>query len=195
MSVQKASDLTFVNRRNKIHPQKLALWIACASILMMFSAWSSAHIVRKGQGNWADYQMPSAFFISTFVMLLSSVTLHIAFRNFKQGNEKLYKMLLIVSAVLGIGFVVLQYVGWTQLRDIGLALGKNTSGDFLYVISGFHAAHVLGGIAALMVALVHAFALPFRVTPKRIHRFDLTVNYWHFVDFLWIYLFLFLITQ
>ncbi|MFM2268680.1 MAG: hypothetical protein RL757_2121 [Bacteroidota bacterium] len=188
------SNLT-VNRRNKIHPQKLALWIACGSITMMFAAWSSAYIVREGQGNWANYRMPDIFYVSTALLVLSSVTLHMCFISFRKGQERAYKFLLILSFLLGISFIALQYLGWNELKNIGLPLGTNASGDFFILISGFHAAHILGGIAAIVLAMVHAFALPFKVTQKRLHRLDLTLNYWHFVDFLWIYLFVFFLSK
>ena len=87
----------------------------------------------------------------------------------------------------------LQYQGWTELYKIGVDLKGNVSGSFFYLLSGIHALHVLGGIAALIVAQLHAYTLKFKITDVRINRFDLVLNYWHFVDFLWLYLFLFLL--
>lgn len=89
----------------------------------------------------------------------------------------------------------MQYMGWTELFKIGVDLKGNVSGSFFYLLSGIHALHVLGGIAAMTVAVIHAWSLKFNVTQKRINRFDLVVNYWHFVDFLWIYLFIFLLIK
>ena len=83
----------------------------------------------------------------------------------------------------------------TELYDVGVELNGNPSGSFFYLISGLHAAHVLGGIAILFVALSHAIGLNFKVTPKRLLRFELSLQYWHFVDFLWIYLLIFLLIQ
>ena len=183
------------NRRSRIHPQKFALWSSMASILMMFAALTSAYIVRKGAGNWLEYQLPNIFFYSTAVILLSSATLHGSYLNYKKGKEVLYKILLLVSFLLGIGFVVMQYMGWNDLYNIGIELNGNPSGSFFYLISGLHAAHVLGGIAILFVALVHAFGLKFKISAKRKHRFELSMQYWHFVDFLWVYLLIFLLIQ
>ena len=101
--------------------------------------------------------------------------------------------MLVLSFILGIAFIILQYFGWTELYKKGVDLKGNVSGSFFYLLSGIHALHVLGGIAAISVALIHAFTLKFVVTDRRINRFDLVVNYWHFVDFLWGYLFLFLL--
>lgn len=182
-----------INNRNRIHPQKFALWAAMASITMMFGAFTSAYIVKQAAGNWLEFSFPAEFYISTAVILLSSVTLHLSFNKFKLGEESKYKRLLLLSFLLGILFVVLQYFGWTALYERGIDLKGNVSGSFFYLLSGIHALHVLGGIAAMTVALLHAFTLKFNVTAKRIHRFDLVVNYWHFVDFLWVYLMIFLL--
>lgn len=182
-------------RRNKIHPLKFALWAGCASILMMFAAFTSAYIVRHAQGNWLEFRLPDIFFVSTALILMSSLTLHGAFRAFSKGAESKYKMLLLATFGLGIGFIISQYYGWLAMRDIGIFLDGNPSGSFVYVISGVHAAHVLGGIGALALALYHAFLLRFQVTPTRKLRLELTLTYWHFVDFLWIYLLFFLLTQ
>lgn len=181
--------------RSKIDSKKLALLIGCASIVMMFAGLTSAYIVRRAGGNWLEFRLPNIFFINTIVMLLSSVAIHSAYIFFKKGNEFLYKALLIVSFILGLAFVVLQYQGWLDLTAIGVELTGNPAGSFIYVISGVHAAHVLGGLAAIMVAMIQAFSLKYKVTKKRKLRFELTLIYWHFVDFLWIYLLIFFLSQ
>lgn len=182
-------------RRSKIHPKKFALWIACASMLMLFAAWTSAYIVRQASGNWLEFRLPDIFLFNTLVILASSVSLHASYTAFKNGREFLYKGLLVLTTILGLTFLVLQYQGWLALEAIGIELTTNPSGSFVYVISGAHAAHILGGVAALIIALIHAFGLPYKVTPARKLRFELTLTYWHFVDFLWVYLLLFFITQ
>jgi len=177
--------------QSKINPQKVALWIAIASMVMVFGAFTSAYIVRRAAGNWLEFKLPDVFFVSTAVILLSSITLHLSYTGFKSGNEKRYKVMMIVTALLGLAFVVLQYKGWEALNEIGATFTVNPSSSFIYVISGLHAAHVLGGIAALGVALVHAFVLPYKPTLRRRQRFELVVQYWHFVDLLWVYLIIF----
>lgn len=181
--------------RNKIHPKKFALAVGCASILMMFSAFTSAYIVRQAAGNWLEFQLPSLFFVSTGIILLSSFTLHFSYRSFLKGKEQLYKGLLLTSFGLGLLFVAMQYQGWLSMMEMGVPLKTNPSGDFIYVISGVHAAHVIGGITALVIALLHAFTLKFKVTPARKLRFELTFIYWHFVGFLWLYLIVFFSIQ
>jgi len=190
-------DLIQSNKTNRfgIHPQKFALWAALGSITMMFASLTSAYVVRRGAGNWLEYQVPNIFFTSTIVLLISSVALHISYTSYKSGHEMKYKYFMIAAFALGVLFTALQYTGWNQLSKLGVQLNGNPSGSFFYVISGIHVVHVLGGIAALTVALIHAFTLHFKVTEKRRHRFELVCHYWHFVDVLWIYLLTFMIVQ
>lgn len=190
MSVTVASGYS----RSKIHPRKFSLWVACASIMMMFAALTSAYMVRKAAGNWVEFPLPSIFYGSTAMIVLSSILLHASYIAFKRGKEWLYKGFLVATFILGVGFLILQYQGWVALDGV-LPLGNNPSADFLYVISGLHAAHILGGIAALIVAILHAFLLKYKVTPARQLRFEITLTYWHFVDLLWVYLFVFLLIQ
>jgi cytochrome c oxidase subunit 3 len=89
----------------------------------------------------------------------------------------------------------MQYQGWNDLYNMGVAFDGNPGGSFFYVISGVHAAHVAGGIFALMIAVLHAVSLSYKPNERRRRRFQLVLHYWHFVDFLWLYLFLFLLIQ
>ncbi len=181
--------------RSKIPAHKFALWVGIASIVMIFGSLTSAYIVRRAAGNWFEFKLPDIFFVNTVVIVLSSVTLHFSYRSFKKGQEKLYKILLLTTFALGMAFVVLQYQGWQALNAMGATFRVNPSSSFVYVISGLHAAHVLGGISALVVALVHAYLLPFKPTKRRRLRFELIVQYWHFVDILWVYLIVFFMLQ
>lgn len=182
-------------KRSRIHPQKYALWVACASMIMFFAAFTSAYIVRQSAGNWLEFVMPNLFFYSTIVILLSSFTLHGALVAFRKKKTQFFKILLGLSLVLGITFLVLQYEAWTMLTANGIELTTNPSSSFLFVISGFHAAHVLGGVVAILIAFVTSLIKPHEVTPVRELRLELTTQYWHFVDILWLYLFIFLILQ
>lgn len=182
-------------RRSKIHPKKFALWVACASMMMLFAAFTSAYIVRQAAGNWLEFQLPNIFLINTAVILLSSVTLQIAYTAFKKERTSVYRLFLVITFILGLAFIALQYQGWLALTAIGVELTTNPSGSFVYVISGVHAAHILGGLAAILIAILHAFALKHKVTSARKLRFELTLIYWHFVDFLWVYLLIFFMLQ
>lgn len=182
-------------QRSKIHPKKFALYAACGSMLMLFSGLTSAYVVRQAAGNWLEFQLPDIFLINTIVIIASSIAIHGSYVAYKNGKVQAYRTLMLVSFFLGLAFLVLQYQGWLQMVEIGVPLQANPSGDFVYVISGIHAAHVLGGIGALMVAMLHAFTLKYELTETRKLRFELTMTYWHFVDFLWVYLILFFVLQ
>jgi cytochrome c oxidase subunit 3 len=180
-------------QRQKIHPHKLLLWIAICSICMMFAGWTSAFLVRKAQGNWLLFQMPWSFWVSTIVILTSSVTMHLTLRSFTQRNMKLYKAMLASTTFLGVAFMLLQLYGFYQLGQSGITLASNgdgVSGSFIYVISSVHILHMLGGVIALVVMyLVVNFSKKTKIYSST--GLEILSTYWHFVDVLWIYLFLF----
>lgn len=184
-----------IGRRNKIHPKKFALWVACASMSMLFAALTSAYMVRQASGNWLEFPLPNIFFVNTAVILLSSLTLHAAYIAFKREREQVFKGLLLLSLLLGAAFVALQFKGWEALAEMGVPLKLNPSGDFVYALSWIHLAHLLGGIAAILIAVLVAFSRPFKKTPARQLRLEMTLTYWHFVDGLWLYLIIFWILQ
>lgn len=184
---------TITTQRQKIHPHKLLMWIAIASICMMFGGWTSAFLVRKAQGNWLLFTMPVSFWISTFVVILSSVTMQFSLQEFKKRNTQRYKRLITVTALLGVVFMALQFIGFYEMHHAGIILNgtaEGVSGSFIYVISGVHLVHMLGGVIALVVYFLMAH---FRRQVKVYSSTGLEIlsTYWHFVDALWIYLFLF----
>lgn len=188
-------ELTSLNiRLDRINRAKqYALYVSLASIFMMFSALISAYIVRQSAGNWLEFPLPDAFYWSTGIIVASSITLHIAKRCFLSSNFVLYRLLLVLSLVLGVLFVYMQYSGWLSMTGNGVFLDGNPSGSFVYVISGLHAAHVLGGIAAILLAVLQSMVFKDKVDQSRLVRLNLTTRYWHFVDLLWLYLFIFLL--
>jgi cytochrome c oxidase subunit III len=181
--------------------QRFTMWLGIASMAMMFGAFTSAYIVRKGAGNWVEFGIPSIFYSSTLLIFLSSVTMHIAHVANKRSNKVFLKLGLFLTLVLGVAFSLAQYQGWYMLQNSGIYLDGNVSGSFFYVITYAHAAHVFGGILFLLTAFIRSFYL-FRKndldtfydhskTQFRI-RTDLLSMYWHFVGILWVYLFIFL---
>jgi cytochrome c oxidase subunit 3 len=180
---------------NRVHPQLFALWVGIVAIIMMFVALTSAYIVRKSAGNWLEFNLPTSFYISTAFILGSSVVFQLSLNAYKAWNAKLFNAFLFLGILLGIGFIVFQYFGWSYLYNIGISHRENVSSSFLFLITWLHAAHVLGGIVALIMLAVSINIKPFLVTPKRLLRIKMVFVYWHFVDILWLYLLLFLITQ
>ncbi len=180
-----------MEQRKKIHPHKFTLWVAIASISMMFAGVTSAYIVKKDQANWFAFDLPGAFWYSTVVIILSSVTIMLAQRKFKNREMASYRSLITATFILGLLFVSLQVIGFVTLAKSGLTLQKNVSVSFLYVIVGLHMVHVIGGMIALMVMFAKAFSKSVRT--YNAVPLEVMATYWHFVDFLWIYLLVFLL--
>jgi len=180
-----------IEQRKKIHPHKFTLWVGIGSILMMFAGLTSAYIVKRNQANWLTFDLPMAFWYSTAAIILSSITIFLAEKAFKQREMSRYRKLMTVTVVLGVLFIVLQVLGFQQLWAKGITLQANVSYSFLYVIVGLHAAHVIGGIIALLLQYAKAFSS--KIRNYNSVPVDLMSTYWHFVDILWIYLLIFLL--
>jgi cytochrome c oxidase subunit 3 len=176
-------------QRKKIHPHKFTLWIGIGSIIMMFAGLTSAYIVKRDQPGWTSFAMPRIFWYSSLVLLISSLTMQIAVKAFSDRQMRKYRQLILVTTILGIIFIVLQWIGFTQIWDSGVTLAGSGAGQFLYVIAGLHAVHVLAGIIALVVVLIKAFSA--RTRNYNLVPVQIMGTYWHFVDILWIYLFVF----
>ena len=180
-------------QRRKIHPHKFALWIAIASIVMMFAGLTSAYIVRQAQGNWRDYPLPSIFWVSTIAILVSSLTMHLGVRAFKQRRMPMFRMLVTATLVLGILFALFQYMGFSQLYANNIRVDGNPSESFLFIIAGLHLLHIAGGIIALLIVFFRAFRTNVKVYNAT--GLEVIATYWHFVDVLWIYLFVFFLAN
>jgi len=180
-----------MEQRKKIHPHKFTLWVGIGSLLMMFAGLTSAYIVKRNQANWQTFDLPQFFWYSTAAIIASSVTIILAERAFKQREMKKYRSLLVATLVLGVLFIVFQLLGFQQLWAKQITLTGNVSYSFMYVIVLLHAAHVVGGLIALLVLFAKAFSKKTRIYNSV--PVELVSTYWHFVDVLWIYLLLFLI--
>ncbi|HEX9514370.1 MAG TPA: heme-copper oxidase subunit III [Puia sp.] len=178
-------------QRKKIHPHKFTLWVALGSIIMMFAGLTSAYIVKRDQPGWTSFAIPRAFWYSTGAILLSSLTIQMALRSFKEREMLRYRNLITVTALLGALFVILQWIGFRQIWSTGITFKGSGGGQFLYIIAGLHALHVLAGVIALFVMFIKAFAS--KVRSYNSVPVELMSTYWHFVDLLWIYLLIFFI--
>ena len=180
---------TVNEQRKKIHPHKFTLWVALGSIIMMFAGLTSAYVVKRDAPGWTTFSIPRAFWYSTATILVSSLTIQMALKAFRDREMLRYRNLLTTTAILGIGFVLLQWMGFRQIWNTGITFRGSGGGQFLYVIAGLHVVHVLGGIIALLVMLARAFVSKTRSYDSV--PVELMSTYWHFVDLLWIYLFIF----
>lgn len=165
------------------------MWLAIAGIVMFFAAFTSAYIVMRGRAVWQSFSMPHLFWVSTVVILVSSLTMHLALKNFKQRNMMAYKRLITTTAVLGLVFLIVQAMGFGVMYKEGFTLTWNISAGFIFVIVGAHMLHVLGGVIAL-------FFIFFRAYRRKVRTYDpvpveVVATFWHFVDLLWIYLYIF----
>ena len=176
----------------KIHPHKFTLWVAMGSIVMMFAALTSAYIVKKNQSSWLEFDLPRVFWYSTFTILFSSITIHLATKAFIAREMGRYRSLITLTALLGILFIVLQTMGFQSLESSHISLTgpkSNSAASFLFVISGLHMVHVLGGVIALLVIFIRAYSVKLKNYSSL--PIELVSTYWHFVDAIWIYLFIF----
>lgn len=184
------------NNSQKLHPYKFILWVAIGSIIMMFAGLTSAYIVKKNQSNWLEFDLPVLFVYSTAVILLSSLTIYLTAQAYKAGSMAKYKLLIAITALLGVAFIILQIMGFADLESRNIALTgpkSNSAASFLLVITGLHILHVLGGVIALVVIAFRASRLTGiqKFQPSGILSIEMAATYWHFVDILWIYLFIF----
>lgn len=183
-----------------VHPHKFNLWLAIVSMVMLFAAFTSAYIVKRHDiNNWIAIELPQIFTYSTTVILISSLFMHSAYIAFKRNNIFLYRLFITITFALGATFLVLQIDGWEALTHSGITLAGNPSGSFIYVISGAHFLHVAGGVIALLVFSIRSFTsyrtsvdtLIVNINTDKQRGVELMTTYWHFVDILWIYLFIF----
>jgi len=179
-------------QRNKIHPHKFTLWVGIGSIIMMFAGLTSAYIVKRSQANWTMLEIPNIFWVSTITILLSSLTMYLSVKAFRERNMNRYRSMLSLTAILGLAFLVMQVVGFMQYRSMDIRLigaGSNASYSFLLAIASLHAVHVFGGVVALVI--IARKALGSRKRSYSSVPVEVIATYWHFVDILWIYLILF----
>jgi len=172
---------------------KPLLWVGILSIVMMFAGLTSAYVVRADNGNWLLFELPSAFYLSTAVIITSSLTLFYAFRMAKSSNKKGIIIGLLATFILGLLFSYFQYVGWGELYSKQIVFGgksSNASGSFLYLITFLHLLHLFAGLISLLVTLKNAIKGQYNA--QNTLGLELCSIYWHFLDILWVYLFLFL---
>ena len=134
-----AAEIRIVEEANKplaMHPKKFALWIFIASVLMIFAALTSAYIVRQADGNWMMFDLPNSFWITSAIILVSSGTMHWAYRSAKKDNLEATKLAISLTTVLGLAFLVGQYLAWGDLVARNVYFVGNPSGSFVYVLSG-----------------------------------------------------------
>jgi len=180
--------------RLDLQPKKFSMWLFIITSFMLFAAFTSGFIVyTQGSANKGiKIVLPNAFIFSTIVILLSSVTMYLAFRAAKQLKFSLQKQYLWLTLILGISFFGLQFYAWSILVKMGVYLiNPNASQSFIYIFTGVHLVHILAGLILVISSLVGSYNN--KPPVKNIFRLEMTSIFWHFVDILWIYLYVFLL--
>ncbi|WP_026776687.1 cytochrome c oxidase subunit 3 [Polaribacter sp. Hel_I_88] len=171
---------------------KPMLWVSMISMVMFFAGLTSAYVISMKREDWVAFDLPEAFYISTILIIASSITLMLSQRFLKQDKRQLSLIMVVVTLLLGIGFVWQQYVGFNQLKSIGLFFTgpeSTVSTSFIIGISFMHVLHIIAGLVVLFVVIYNHFKYKYKSDDML--GFELGAIFWHFVDLLWIYLFLF----
>lgn len=183
-----------------IHPQKFALWLGMASMTMFFAALTSALIVKKADiQTWENFRLPGIFMYSTVAVVGVSILMHLSLIQYRKSNFTAFRWLLFLGFVMANVFLALQWLGWKKLTAIGMPLEGNLSGSFIYLITSLHGLHIAVGLLITLIFLIASirarkdpiFELRNIANPKRAFNLEMLVSYWHFIDVVWIYLYVF----
>jgi cytochrome c oxidase subunit 3 len=187
-------DMNEVQMKKKRNAKRMMLWFGIVSLTMTFAGLTSAYVVSKSRPDWeANLELPDAFTWSTLVIVLSSLCLIGAFRALKGQKRMLTSSLVIATFALGVVFILLQIQGFNAIIDQGYYFtGESSSvkSSYIYILVVLHLAHLAAGMISLSVLLIKQLAGKYN--PKHPLGFELAATFWHFVDVLWILLFLFL---
>ncbi|REG91098.1 cytochrome c oxidase subunit 3 [Algoriphagus antarcticus] len=174
-----------------MHPKKFALWLFLVTIVMIFAGLTSAYIVRQSEGNWLEYDLPTIFWYTSGIVILSSIFLQYSYASAKKDNFTGLRAGLGLALLFGIAFLVGQWYSWVALVDANVFFVGNPSGSFLYVFTGLHAVHLISGVIFLIIVLISTFR--YKVHSKSLDTLEMAITFWHFLAALWLYLFMFLL--
>ncbi|HKP88199.1 MAG TPA: cytochrome c oxidase subunit 3 [Blastocatellia bacterium] len=184
-------------REDAIEPEKyrIGMWVGLASILMLFIALTSAYILRQTRGlsevhDWTQLQMPSVLWLNTALLFVSSASIELARRALRRNDYARFRTWISLTTLLGLAFLGGQVIAWRQFASQGIYVNTHPHSSFFYLLTSLHALHLLGGIIALGYVTVAALRL--RISARRRTVVNVTALYWHFMDGLWVYLFLLL---
>ena len=173
-----------------MNPSKFIVWLFIVSITMLFAALTSAYIVKQSGGEWLNFNLPGMFWITSLIIIVSSITMQLALSSARADGFNRLRTYLIVTALLGLAFLIGQYESWKQLVEMDVYFVGNPAGSFLYVLTGLHAVHIISGLIFLLIVIVSSFKL--KIHSRSLIRIEMCTTYWHFLGGLWLYLFLFL---
>lgn len=180
-------------KANSVLSKKMILWIFIITIVMLFGAWTSAYIVSKSEGRWLVFPMPNMMLYSTIALLVSSVTMHFAYKSAQVDNLERLKIFLFITFALAFVFMFLQYASFKELISNEIYFTGKTSSvssQYLYSLTFFHALHIVAGIVFLFLTLIKSIRKD--IHSKNMLTLELCATFWHFLDGLWLYLYIFL---
>lgn len=174
-------------------PKKFVVWLFVVSSTIMFGGFTSYYIVfaaSKGKGH--GLVLPDMFMYSTFVLVLSSIALFLASRALRNGEISKQRLFLWATMALGVIFGYMQFGAWSALYQSGAALINNNAAiSMIYIVSGFHLLHIFAGLCFVLSSLIGSYKA---LSPeKAVYRQEIASIFWHFIDILWIYLYVFLL--
>lgn len=188
-----SNDLS-LNKGLRERTAKLLLYVSIGSIVMAFAGLTSAYVVTKGSGAGLNFELPAVFYYSTAIILISSLTINMSLVSARKNNSAQITLWLIITFALGIAFMLTQYSAWSELYQNKIYFAgrqSNAAGSFMYVITGLHVAHLFGGLLYLIGIIIRSTKNQFNAENHL--KLKLCAIYWHFLDILWVYLFLFLL--
>ena len=170
-------------------------WVVIAGVVMLFTALTSSYIVRSASGNdWRPIAMPRVLWLSTALIVISSITMEVSRRSLKRQRNAGYGRWLMITVALGLAFLATQLLAWRQLVRQGIYMASNPYNSFFYLFTAAHGLHLLGGILALGYLMMRTTRQRSTVEGelRRAGAADAATIYWHFMDGLWVALFLLL---
>jgi cytochrome c oxidase subunit 3 len=180
------------NERNA-RSKKMLLWFAMISMFMMFAGLTSAYVVSSSRPDWVNnFVLPDAFIISTVIIIVSSITFHMAKVSMKKGDRSSTSMWLLTTLALGLGFVFAQFYGFQKIIESGFFFTgpeSTVTTSFVYIVTVVHMAHLIAGLIVLLVVIYNHFKQKYSASQTL--GIELGAMFWHFLDILWVYLFLF----
>lgn len=183
-----------------VHPQMFGLWLAMASMTMFFAALTSAMILKKGDfKSWENFKLPDVFMISTLVIISVSVLMHASLISYRKAKFTTFRWLFFGGFMMGLLFLFTQWRGFVSLKEMGFPLTGNIAGQFVYMLALVHGFHIVVALLVTFIVLIKAvrarkdplFELRNIINPKRKLQIRLLVTFWHYIDIVWIYLYVF----
>lgn len=178
-----------------VHPAKFSLWLFIVSIILFFGGLTSAFIVSKGIESdikmWYTFDLPAILYYTTGVLMVSSILLQFGVWGAKKGDFARTRIALVLTFILGVFFLIGQLYAWNMLHDAGVVFGNANSSNYMYLLTGLHGLHIVAGLIFVLVVLVNTFRGKYSV--GNTIAIENCATFWHFLDLLWIYLFIFLL--